>query len=275
MYRPPPWAVPASSNPPSAAHGPRQAARRSRRRAPAHRDGSATLRQDNRGGAIRGSLPIPEHRLGPVSTTSIRAPAPAHRDRGRGGRPLRLLELSAGFAAASALSAALEAAAPWCSSSTRHPPSPERSRRRRTLCTRSCDTARAHGGRRGRASSVAPRTRPAPLRCGRRGRTRRPCVSDEEAAALLARLVRAVAAVVELCEGWPAGSPVGQPWPFGTAPCPGEFLAGRRVPLAYLVEEVLDLADPATAAFLLESSVLERFTSGPAGRGRPRRLRAG
>lgn len=90
--------------------------------------------------------------------------------------------------------------------------------------------------------------------------------SGEEAASLLVsvsgldRRARAVAAVVELCEGWPAGIMLAAMALRDGASI--EFLVGRRGPLAdYLVEEVLDLTDPATAAFLLESSVLERFTT--------------
>ena len=89
---------------------------------------------------------------------------------------------------------------------------------------------------------------------------------DEEAATLLVsvsgldRRAAAVAAVVERCEGWPAGVILA-----AMAVRDGgsvDSLVGRRGPLAdYLVQEVLDLADPATATFLLESSVLERFTA--------------
>ncbi|KMO84656.1 LuxR family transcriptional regulator [Mycolicibacterium chubuense] len=90
--------------------------------------------------------------------------------------------------------------------------------------------------------------------------------SDEEAAALLVsvsgldRRARAIPAVVELCEGWPAGIMLTAMALRGGASV--ESLGGRRGPLAdYLVEEVLDLIEPATARFLLESSVLERFTA--------------
>ncbi|ULP38130.1 AAA family ATPase [Mycolicibacterium rufum] len=89
---------------------------------------------------------------------------------------------------------------------------------------------------------------------------------DEEAATLLVsvsgidRRAPAVAAVVERCEGWPAGVMLA-----AMALRDGgsvDSLVGRRGPLAeYLVEEVLDLTDPATATFLLDSSVLERFTA--------------
>lgn len=89
---------------------------------------------------------------------------------------------------------------------------------------------------------------------------------DEEAATLLVsvsglhRHARAVTSVVECCEGWPAGIMLA-----AMALRDGgsvDSLIGRRGPLTdYLVEEVLDLAEPATATFLLESSVLERFTA--------------
>jgi LuxR family transcriptional regulator, maltose regulon positive regulatory protein len=66
--------------------------------------------------------------------------------------------------------------------------------------------------------------------------------------------------VIELCEGWAAGLVLA-----GLACRDGariDSLSGRRGPVGqYLVEEVLDRLDPDTVTFILESSVLDRFSA--------------
>ncbi|WP_349268706.1 helix-turn-helix transcriptional regulator [Mycolicibacterium parafortuitum] len=70
----------------------------------------------------------------------------------------------------------------------------------------------------------------------------------------------AVSAVIDLCEGWPAGVIL-----TAMALRDGTSLEGlvRRDNLVvdYVVEEVIDRLDAATATFLTESAVLERFTA--------------
>ncbi|MDW5611043.1 AAA family ATPase [Mycolicibacterium sp. D5.8-2] len=69
-----------------------------------------------------------------------------------------------------------------------------------------------------------------------------------------------VAAVVDLCEGWAAGVILtAMALRDGTAL---EALAGRNnLVVDYVVEEVIDRLDDDTATFLVESSVLDRFTA--------------
>ncbi|RZT18852.1 LuxR family maltose regulon positive regulatory protein [Mycobacterium sp. BK558] len=90
--------------------------------------------------------------------------------------------------------------------------------------------------------------------------------SEEEATAALVSVsgaehsARDVAAVVELCEGWPAGIMLAAMALRDGASV--DALVGRRGPVVdYLVEEVLERIDPSTVTFLLESSVLERFSA--------------
>ncbi|MCV7370529.1 LuxR family transcriptional regulator [Mycolicibacterium duvalii] len=89
-------------------------------------------------------------------------------------------------------------------------------------------------------------------------------LTDEQAAAILASVHPAcdaatTAAVVARCEGWAAGVVL-----MATAARDGILVDAltRRNPVAdYLAQEVLEQLDADTAAFLIESAVLQRFTA--------------
>ncbi|KRE33851.1 LuxR family transcriptional regulator [Mycobacterium sp. Soil538] len=90
--------------------------------------------------------------------------------------------------------------------------------------------------------------------------------SDDEATAALVSVsgldhsADAIAAVAEPCEGWPAGIMLAAMALRDGAAV--DALVGRRGAVVdYLVEEVLDRIDTPTVTFLLESSVLERFSA--------------
>ncbi|PRC49841.1 LuxR family transcriptional regulator, partial [Mycobacterium sp. ITM-2017-0098] len=90
-------------------------------------------------------------------------------------------------------------------------------------------------------------------------------LSAEEAAAALElvsghRDESTRAAVIDLCEGWAAGVILtAMALRDGT---PLESLTGRNdLVVEYVVEEVIDRLDLDTATFLVESAVLDRFTT--------------
>ncbi|BDY26513.1 HTH-type transcriptional regulator MalT [Mycolicibacterium mageritense] len=67
-----------------------------------------------------------------------------------------------------------------------------------------------------------------------------------------------VARVLDKCEGWPAGV-VMAALALRDGATADAFTGRHRLVADYLVEEVLNRTDPATATFLMESAVLDRF----------------
>lgn len=89
--------------------------------------------------------------------------------------------------------------------------------------------------------------------------------SADEAAAALESVSGAhdpatVTAVVELCEGWAAGV-VLTAMALRDGAAVGALAGSNNLVVDYVLEEVLDRLEPDAATFLVESSVLERFTA--------------
>jgi LuxR family maltose regulon positive regulatory protein len=79
-----------------------------------------------------------------------------------------------------------------------------------------------------------------------------------------------IAALVERTEGWPAGLYLAALWLRGPDAASPPFTAGDRNVTDYVTGEVLDAIDADTRAFLLETSVLGRFSAALADHARGR-----